>query len=177
MTRVCFILVELSHTPTLARCRFSFISRPRTKQSGWGRSTKRRRNPGDLSNEAPAGGGGEAKREKNNPPSTYSSYDRGGDGSEGTRSTVPGIRKPSTLGDREEAETGGGGGGVTSSFEGFLETLKANVESSEATELARFALEQAAVAHLEVCIYLCDLCFCDFWGTSWRVHADSPLLR
>lgn len=72
---------------------------------------------------------------------------------EGARSAVPGIRKPSTLGDREEAETGGGGGGgsATSSFEGFLETLKANVESVEATELARFALEQAAVAHLEVC--------------------------
>lgn len=161
MTRVCFVLVELSLTPTLARCRFSLILRPRTKQGGWGRSTKRRRNPGDVSNEAPAGGGGEAKREKNNPPSTYSSYDKGGDGAEGMRSTVPGIRKPSTLGDREEPEAGGGGGGATSSFEGFLEALKANVESSEATELARFALEQAAVAHLEVCIDFYEFSLCE----------------
>lgn len=62
------------------------------------------------------------------------------------------MRKSSIGGERDDGDAGGlgAGGGITSSYAGFVETLKGNVESPETMEAARSTLEQAAVAHLEV---------------------------
>lgn len=155
---------QRQRTPPRARA-VPFIITPPKKKGRSGRSSKRRRNPGDSTDDIPAIGEA-GKRDRSTPPPNPSSSGKGvGD----TSDARAGNGKSSVPEDREYGDGGGGGSGATPLFSGFLETLKANVESAEATEAARFELEQAAVAHLEVCVcgWVWVVCFVLFWLLSY----------
>jgi len=96
-------------------------------------------------------GGGDSKRERSGQaPSAASAA-----AAAAADALANAARKSSIGGMAEEGGAGGeggggGGGGVNPAFVGFMESLMANVERPDETEMARMALEQLAVAHLEV---------------------------
>lgn len=101
--------------------------------------------------------GGQSKRERGTPPP----YSRAPPEKTPTAAAAAAealanaVRKSAIAaeeagGDGVGVGVGGGGAFAAKKFKGFMESLMGNVERPEETEMARFALEQVAVAHLEV---------------------------
>lgn len=117
------------------------------EKSASGRSPKPRRSSGG------GAGGGEVKRERNPQQAqnfATSTPEKSGYASDTQKSPSIGRgdkdREGNNGGGTAAAATASGSGGRDAAFGAFIE----NVETPEETEVARSALEQAAIVHLEV---------------------------